>query len=133
MKQEFIETYSLQDLAKKGYKESEQHWYLGIAKYPTVKISKNLSELLGKKFRLLNVEFERYGGPRYEVEWLGEVFLLPQHVVKTKVKKRKTMRMIVKNQVAKFNGFGFNFPCECRDIGVEETRKLAQWVLKVTK
>lgn len=127
MRTEFIETLSLQDLVKLGYKEKDHEWYLGNVKYPTHRISKNLEPVLGRKFKILNA----YDG-KIEVEDMGETYLLKPHVIKTKIKPQKIERTICKDEVCKFNGYSFDFPCSLRHLGRDEAVQLAKWVFKVT-
>lgn len=132
MRTEIIETYSLKELSEFGYKEKNHEWYLGDSRWPTKRISKNFEHLLGRKFNLLDIDFERQNR-KYSVETNGEEYYLPECLVKTKVKNAKTFKKIVRDEVAKFNGYGFTFPCNTRHLGLKEARELAEWVLKVSK
>lgn len=130
MKKEFVVLKSLAELVKEGYKEKESLWYQGDARFPTATISKGVGFLLGKKLELVEVSDRRN---QLEVLFKGETYSLGQQVVKTKLKRMATKRIIVGKRIAAFNGYNFNFPCELYNANKYEALRIAKWVLKVCK
>jgi len=124
-----VETYSMQDLEKLGYKERQDGSaiYLGNSKWPTHLILGNHMQHIGKTYKLRGLD-----DSKVLVESLdGNDYWLPLNLIKTKIKKVKTQKTIFRDEVIKYHGYGFEFPCNCRKMGEEEAVHLAKWILKV--
>lgn len=126
-----VETYSLQDLEKKGFKKSMdgQRWYLGNAKYPTETIPSGCAHLLGRKFDVVALDDRG----KITVEDHGEFYILRDSIIKRRPAKRKVIRKIFRDSIIKFNGYSFAFPCDLKDANMDEAREVAKWVLSVTR
>jgi hypothetical protein len=131
-KKTMIETLSLQDLEKKGYKQRQGNhnaWYLGNSKWPTHEIRHGQEALLGRSFEIRDIKGDRVMVIGHD----GEEYYIPMHLIKTKIPKRKTMKTIFRDEVVRYHGYGFKFPCSMSNMGREEAVELAKWILKVAK
>lgn len=133
MKMTYVQTYSLAELAEQGYKQSsdESEIYLGNARYPTNRLRADRWHLLGKKLEVCGVEED--GDVYVKCPVMGTKRAMPFHFIKGPVPKVKLQKFIVGDRVAVFDGYGFKFPCEARELDREATLALAHWVLKVGK
>lgn len=127
----FIETLSMQDLEEKGYKQRYDGtgWYLGNSKFPTHRINKSQEALLGRRFKIEGLKgelilVEGHGGNSYYI---------PPHLIKTQITKMRPAKIIFRDEVVTYHGYGFEFPCAMRSMGEQEAIRMARWVLKVTK
>lgn len=125
---------SMQDLEKEGYKQRSSGngyvgWYLGSSKYPTYTIPKYMESLLGLTLEILDL-------PKNNVSVKttnGEEWVIPLHLVKSKIIKTKEIKRIFRNKIVTYRGYGFKFPCSMSEMGRDEAIDLAKWILKVTK
>lgn len=126
-----VETVSIEDLGRKGYKQRQDGsgWYLGNSKWPTHRISGEQEKLLGRTFKVMGLKDDKVLVEDLE----GNEYYLPHLIVKTKLKKIKTEKLIFRDDVISYNGYGFNFPCSMRNMGEDEAVYAAKWILKVVK
>lgn len=130
-KKEMIDTFSLAELATRGYKQraDRRHWYLGDSKFPTQTINEDQEQLLGKQFEVMG-----FHNGKYLVEnGKGEEFYIKEHLIKKIPPKKKIHKTIFRDEVIIYSGYGFDFPCTMRNMGKKEAIEMANWVLKVTK
>ena len=131
MKKEiFIETFSIYELERKGFKQRQNGcgYYLGNAKSPTATIIGDITNLLGKKFILLNPDAN--GKIFIRNPKTDETHYIKEFLVKTKIPKFKIKKLIIDDDIASFNGYSFNVPYSCRNMPKTEAIKLAKWILK---
>lgn len=128
MKTEYVETWSIEELTAKGYKAAQNgSLYLGNAKYKTDEIHQ--IPLLGKKFKIVNLKDEKVLVEASD----GDTFYLKPSLIKTKIVKIKPKKMIFRDEVIIFNGYGFKFPCSMQSAGVEEIKEVVDWINKCLK
>lgn len=130
MKTKEIEVYSMQELVEQGYKQRQDGngWYLGNSKWPTYVIKGEWEKFLGKTFKLMGLD----NGNVLVEDLEGHSYYLKPHLVKTKIKKIKTQKIIYQDEVVSYHGYGFEFPCAMRRMGEEDAVRMARWILKVT-
>jgi hypothetical protein len=78
-----IETLSLNDLEKKGYKQRQDGsgWYLGNSKWPTHKISPNQEALLDRSFEISDIKGEKVMVVGHD----GDEYFIPMHLIISKI------------------------------------------------
>lgn len=126
-----IETYSIEELAEKGWKYSEanNYFYIGNSRFPTQRIAGSLIDILGQSFELHSIDDNRM-----YIETIGdECFRIPTILVKTKLPKSKKTKLIFRDEVVEFNGFNFRFPCSMRRMSQKEAIEVSKWILKVLR
>lgn len=127
-------------LSDEGFKPG-YYWYLGDRKHPERKILSNYVELYGGK-TLEVVEIQPDGG---KITFQGiekrvcldySFFIDGIKILKLH-KKPKVLFLRGKrdrdSEAKYFEGHGFHFSCDLSELKTSEARKLAQWVLKVSK
>lgn len=129
------------ELAEEGYKFSESSGfvYIGDNRWPTYKFALNLIHLLGGKYEVVGIEKLNW---KKEIhvkisDGLGNILSVPSVLIKNKnkIKTPKTVTLKLKDNYdeAEFSGLGFRFPCGWKNISKNEARKVATWILRVSK
>lgn len=129
-------------LHEEGFKESWQGLYIGEKRQPEALVKRPVIPYLGTEVEIIEFDWDDYTRDRMEIKIGQSRITIPAGIVALADLRRLVKKPTIfkvrgrrnSDSEAKFHPeIGFRFDCGLSELNTENARKLATWILKVSK